>query len=934
MDTDLNIEVAAYIRTEDGFLTDMHAVAPYRDRQYHLPTFNPASNRQQRSKLRLINPTDRDLEAVVVGVDDQGISPGGRVSVNIPARGARTLLAQELEEGGDGFSGALGDGEGKWQLFVSSDGPLHAMSLLQSPTGHLTNLSSTAREEEVELTIGLLGQGEVRVPSDSSAIDCGRVPVKRCSGVFESGTSLVVEGVAAAGFDVVWQGCDDVVDNACHLFALDSDYVVTASFLPQEAPQMNDDVISLSQAQLEELLLYDVARGQLTFFGTETDAAGWEVGDVLISRGRPNSDDDRAKPFALRITDVDVDFRRRHDLYTAPAALEDVFVSGSFNYISVVDDPLTSFDVQETVGEGIQVEGQVSRVRASTLLNLRIRNASIEDFRLITVGQIEARLRTSIGARTNHRGSITVGDPIRMTPVDLGETGWTVVPEVTLTVTVDAEVGDAAVVHEATYDFVGRVIADYDSRTTEVVRADGTRGKGAPLRPYSGGSNNFEVDLPEFEDADVTVGVGASIAIDAVGPKAAFHTRLRSESKCSSDGVATYEEVDIALGGQLGVFSRDMAVVSTDQSVSRWLYTTGPGLREQSLPGSADDLATNLRLWSGVAGMRLTWGDEAAPEVCGATYNVYRDGQRIRTRQIARALNDTGLVAGREYCYAVSAVLPSGREIAPRESVCGRPVSGRPFRDCPECPLMIAVPAGQFEMGAPLSSVEADIVERVPHGVDIAAPFAVGVYEVRFDEWDACVADGGCEHVPRDPDGTRGRLPVVRVSWEHAGSYVEWLSGKTGESYRLLSEAEWEYVTRAGTQTSRYWGDSVDGQCAFENGADLAARREFRSWIVAPCDDGHLHKAPVGSFQPNPWGLHDTAGNVVEWIQDCWHPSYVGAPSDGSAWEAANCEQRGLRGASLIDPPRWLRSTWRNWHTPQDSSIVVIGFRVARQIAP
>ena len=155
----------------------------------------------------------------------------------------------------------------------------------------------------------------------------------------------------------------------------------------------------------------------------------------------------------------------------------------------------------------------------------------------------------------------------------------------------------------------------------------------------------------------------------------------------------------------------------------------------------------------------------------------------------------------------------------------------------------------------------------------VVAPFAAGVFEVTFDEWDACVADGGCNHYMADDAGWgRGSLPVVSISWHDAQSYVGWLSSKTGRPYRLLSEAEWEYAARGGVEGTRFWwGDHVDRRFA-NYGADACCECD------AVGEDRWTYTAPVGSFLPNPYGLYDMIGNAWEWVEDCEHADYSGAP--------------------------------------------------------
>ena len=241
---------------------------------------------------------------------------------------------------------------------------------------------------------------------------------------------------------------------------------------------------------------------------------------------------------------------------------------------------------------------------------------------------------------------------------------------------------------------------------------------------------------------------------------------------------------------------------------------------------------------------------------------------------------------------------------------------GTKLQDCPECPEMVVVPSGRFMMGS-RSSGEDD--ERPVHEVTIARPFAVGVYEVTFGEWDACVSDRGCGgYRPYDEGWGRGRRPVINVSWNDAKAYVRWLSEKTGEAYRLLSEAEWEYVARAGTRTKFWWGNDVGRNRANCDGCGSR-------W-------DNTQTAPVGAFSANPFGLHDVHGNVYEWTEDCWNGSYHGAPSDGSAWESGNCGRRVVRGGSWNYYP-WGLSALRIRYTTGDRNLDA-GFRVARTLTP
>jgi formylglycine-generating enzyme required for sulfatase activity len=246
------------------------------------------------------------------------------------------------------------------------------------------------------------------------------------------------------------------------------------------------------------------------------------------------------------------------------------------------------------------------------------------------------------------------------------------------------------------------------------------------------------------------------------------------------------------------------------------------------------------------------------------------------------------------------------------------------FKECDKCPEMIVVPAGSFTMGAPDSEQGHMATELPQHRVTIAKSFAVGRFAVTFDEWDACVADGGCNgYTPSDQGWGRGQQPVINVSWDDAKAYVAWLSKKTGKTYRLLSEAEREYVTRAGTTTPFWWGGSISTSQANYNGNNTYAggeNGEYRQKTV-----------PVNSFAPNPWGLYQVHGNVWDWVEDCHDDSYLGAPSNGAAWTSGDCGRRAVRGGSWHSSPQLLRSADRGW-LPTEVRSSGVGFRLGRTL--
>lgn len=240
------------------------------------------------------------------------------------------------------------------------------------------------------------------------------------------------------------------------------------------------------------------------------------------------------------------------------------------------------------------------------------------------------------------------------------------------------------------------------------------------------------------------------------------------------------------------------------------------------------------------------------------------------------------------------------------------------FKECTDCPDMIVVPAGSFTMGSPPAEAGAKPDEEPQHSVTIAHDFAISKFEVTFADWDACVAHGDCD--PRVSDGGFGReaQPVINVTWDDARRYIAWLSAATGEPYRMLSEAEYEYAARAGSQTAYPWGE----QAGAGNANCIGCGGQWNG----------KQPAPVGSFPANRFGLYDTNGNVWQWVEDCAHSNYQGAPQDGSAWTAGNtCASRVARSGTFNVLPGSVRSGSRLLIT-SDSLYFNLGFRVGRTL--
>jgi formylglycine-generating enzyme required for sulfatase activity len=248
---------------------------------------------------------------------------------------------------------------------------------------------------------------------------------------------------------------------------------------------------------------------------------------------------------------------------------------------------------------------------------------------------------------------------------------------------------------------------------------------------------------------------------------------------------------------------------------------------------------------------------------------------------------------------------------APQPAASQAAASQAAIRDCPQCPEMVLIAAGAFEMG----STEMFDFEAPVHQVSIRKPFYIGRREVTFEEWDACIAEGACKQRPDDRGLGRARRPAIDLDWDDAKGYTAWLSQKTGHTYRLPTESEWEYAARAGSTTTYPWGKTVDKDKANCIG----------------CTTDPLKKAvDTGSFKPNAFGLYDMTGNAAEWVEDCWNDNYRGAPADGSAWTKPQCRERVLRGGSFNNDPRYLRSAAR-FKYDHDVRFYTNGFRVVRE---
>jgi formylglycine-generating enzyme required for sulfatase activity len=267
------------------------------------------------------------------------------------------------------------------------------------------------------------------------------------------------------------------------------------------------------------------------------------------------------------------------------------------------------------------------------------------------------------------------------------------------------------------------------------------------------------------------------------------------------------------------------------------------------------------------------------------------------------------------------------------------------FRECPGCPEMVGVPAGKFLMGSPSHEPGRFDSEGPQHAVTVKA-FALGKFDVTSEEFLAFLRASRYQPAPCNPLLGLGwkvagrdlayppsqdeppRWPAVCLSWKDAQAYIAWLNiqvkaahpvlaGRAGP-YRLPSEAEWEYAVRAGSNTARWWGEDIGTGNANCNGCGS-------EW------DNHV-LSPVDAFAPNPFGLYGMLGNAWQWTADCWHPSYAGAPADGSAWPDANCAKHVLRGGAWNNVPIFVRAASRNGGEGDFDYSSLAGFRVARDL--
>ena len=445
------------------------------------------------------------------------------------------------------------------------------------------------------------------------------------------------------------------------------------------------------------------------------------------------------------------------------------------------------------------------------------------------------------------------------------------------------------------------------------------------------------------------------IALDELGPRDPVRngvfTRvlLREMAKPGvevGEVMRSVREEVAALAKSVG---REQVPALYDQRLGQFFFRTGTAV---ATPPQAQPLVPASAAPAGPEVENQFWADAKAINNRAAYEAYLAEYPRGRYAALARAA--IAQAAAPAPIPAPAQVSPPPPPVATTRASVSAP--GTVFKDCDECPEMVVIPGGRFEMGAAPGEEEAEGLQdqyrnrSQPGRMVGVGPFAAGRFEVTRGQYRAFVQATGREGTGcwvwngkefakdtgkswRDPGYVQDDgHPVVCVSWEDAKAYTAWVTRRTGKTYRLLTEAEWEYAARAGTVTRRYWGDGRNGSCAYANAADRTAQRSVpgvSNLQVAECDDGHAYTAPVGQFRANAFGLYDMLGNVSEWVEDCWNGSYSGAPTDGRAWTAGDCGRRVLRSGSWFTPPRFNRVAMRAASDREDR-YDVRGFRVAR----
>ena len=349
------------------------------------------------------------------------------------------------------------------------------------------------------------------------------------------------------------------------------------------------------------------------------------------------------------------------------------------------------------------------------------------------------------------------------------------------------------------------------------------------------------------------------------------------------------------------VVAEQKRAISESNKMSEAPAATSPELGSTpAYPSGTDDLASSIQIELRRLGRNVSVDGVIGPE----SQRHIRDFQR-KKGQFVTGEKSIGLLADLK-ASTVWPALPSGTA----------------FADCPVCPELVIVPAGEFTMGSPATEAGRDTSEG-PVRLVIVSAFALATTAVTFDQWDACHREGGCQRRPGDQGWGRDQRPVVHVSHDDALEYLNWLHEKTGHQWRLPSEAEWEYAARASSTARFHTGNCITSSDANIDGSrppDGCAAGEYRPQTL-----------PVASFEPNAWGLFDMHGNVWEWTADCWNSNYHNASSSAEPAQSGDCSRAAVRGGAWYGAANNARSAKRN-PLPRDRRLNIVGFRPARDI--
>ena len=413
-----------------------------------------------------------------------------------------------------------------------------------------------------------------------------------------------------------------------------------------------------------------------------------------------------------------------------------------------------------------------------------------------------------------------------------------------------------------------------------------------------------------------------------------------SPNAAASPWVEKEIEAFLAMGRRDRVYAiiADSAPLVDELGTDATARSFPPAFRGAALSDASalEPVAADAR--AGKDGFRNAWLKLVAGMI-GVNAGALQD--RDRRRRVTRVVRGVAVVALTSAIVAAAWFTQDEWELVIRNyvhfgrfAVAGGALPARApddvFQDCAtgstDCPQMVVAPAGRFLMGSPASAAVRDRNEGPQHPVTVER-FAASRYDVTFANWRACVAGGGCKDnlSPSRHGSNRDDIPVTNVSWDDAQQYVSWLSRETGQSYRLLTEAEWEYAARGVTRTDTNYKTYPWGNDVGEGNANCYG-----------CESrpGGGQPSPIGSFKPNAFGLYDVVGNVFQWVEDCYHATYGGAPATAfPAWAGGDCTLRVLRGGSYGSPPPFVRSALRFRNNPAYRADF-LGFRVARTLSP